>query len=329
MLTIWTIVKTNSPILSSESYNERKIDHRSPWSKTQLIQSNVIDLASANLSKKVRPKSGFEKKKMYFESNLFSDAALRELHDFDVEKDLMDHSEHFRCLDMECHDDGIVVATNKSFLIFIGTSLSRDSLRKLFIDDGNFLHATKLKSMEDVLLVGLTDGSVKVLRVSSSKMCHKFSDRHSTAKANVPLEDNNFSAKSCAIQNIIKEERKFVDGGMSNDRLQQVEKGNDHNLSTVGRGNRLINNQILLPAMSLNRDFVRWIDVSANLNCMMGLCGEHLRILNFQNFVEIRGGENHGGISFATMVIGYNNREYLVSYCLSMSNYKINFHGQF
>lgn len=314
MLTIWTIVKTNSPVLPQESFNERKIDHRSPWSKTQLIQSNIIDLGSANLTKKIRPKSGFEKKKMYFESNLFSDAALRELHNFDVQKDMLDQSENFRCVDMEYHEDGIVVATNKSFIIFVTTSLSREGLRKLFIDDSNFLHATKLKSMEDVLLVGLTDGSVKALRVNSSNKSHFFSDCDSTTKADVPLEESNFNAKSCAIQNIIKEERKFVDGGISNDRFKEVEQGNDQKISTVDHGSRLINNQVLIPALSLNRDFVRWLDVSVNLNCMMCLSGEHLRMLNFQNFVEIGGGENHSGIGFATMVFGYNNREYLVSY---------------
>lgn len=311
IVTIWSILKTNSHSTNSESCNARKIDHRSPWSKIQLIQSNVIDLALINLNKKVRPKSGFEKKKLYFESNLFSDAALRELHDFDAQKDLLDQSKSFRCVDMEYHEDGVIIATNKSFLIFIPTSLNKDSIRKIFIDETNFLHATKLKSLDDVLLVGLTDGSVKVIRVKPSNMCRESNDKDSKTKG-VSSEQNNFNAKSCAIQNIIKEERKFLNDGME-DRLKQIEKVIDD--TTMVRGNRFINNQVLLPAMSSNREFVRWLDISVNLNCMMGLCGERLRIITFQNSVEVRGVDiGDSEIGFATIVLGYNHREYMVRF---------------
>lgn len=250
---------------------------------------------------------------MYFESNLFSDAALRELHDFDAQNYLSDQSQSSRCVDMEYHDDGVVIATNKSFLIYVGTSLNKDSLRKILIDETNLLHATKLKSLDEVLLVGLTDGSVKVIRVKSSPSnVSDSSDKDSNITPGVPSEQNNFSAKSCAIQNIIKEERKCFDDGMAMNRFKQIEK--EINDTTTVRGNRLINNQILLPAMSSNRDFVRWIDVSVNLNCMMSLCGERLRMINFQNIVEVRGGDSDGEISFATIVYGYDHREYMVSY---------------
>lgn len=313
MLTIWSILKTNSHSTNSESPNERKIiDHRSPWSKIQLIQSNVIDLALIDLNKKVRPKSRFEKKKLYFESNLLNDTALQELHDYDAQKDLLDQSKCFRCVDMEYHADGVVVATNKSFLIFVPASLNRNSLRKIFIDETNFLHATKLRSTDDVLLVGLTDGSVKVIQVKPSSMCRESNDNVSKTMPGVSLEQNNFSAKSCAIQNIIKEERKFLPNDGLEDQQKQTEKVID---DTTLRGNRFINNQLLLPAMSSNRDFVRWLDISVNLNCMMGLCGERLRIITFPNSVEARGvdlGDTQMG--YATIVLGYNHREYMVRF---------------
>lgn len=276
-----------------------------------------MDLASINLNKKVRPKSGFEKKKLYFESNLFSDAALRELHDLDAQKDSLAQSHSFRCIDLEYHEDGVVVATNKSFLIFVPTSLNRDSLRKISIDETNFLHATKLKSLDDVLLVGLSDGSVKVIRVKPSNLCRESSENDSKT-VGASLEQHNFSAKSCAIQNIIKEERKYSNDG-SEDRLKQTEKVYDD--ATMLRGNRFINNQILLPAMSSNRDFVRWLDVSVNLNCLMALGGKRLRIINFQNSVEVRGIDiGDSEIAFATIVLGYNHREYMVNaflFCLN------------
>lgn len=330
MLTLWNIIKTNSHYTNSESSNERKIDHRSPWSKIQIIQSNYIDLAfaSINLNKKVQPKSGFEKKKMYFESNLFSDAALRELHDFDAQKYLSDQSQSIRCVDMEYHDDGVVIATNKSFLIFVATSLNKNSLRKILIDETNLLHATKLKSLDEVLLVGLTDGSVKVIRAKPSpSYIGESSDKdRKDITPGVPFEQNNFSAKSCAIQNIIKEERKFSDDGIANNRFKQIEKVTSD--TTTVRGNRFINNQILLPATSSNREFVRWMDLSANLNCMMSLCGERLRIVNFQNIVEVRRGESEGEIGFAALVSGYNHREYMVNYlqqdCFGQIHFKTN-----
>lgn len=314
ILTIWTILKTNSYSTNPELSNERKIDHRSPWSKIQLIQSNIIDIASINLNKKLRPKSGFEKKKMYFESNLFNDAALRELHDFDARKDLLDQSESVRYVDMEFHEDEVAIATNKSFLIFVSTSLNRDSFRKILIDDSNFLHATKLKSLDEVLLVGLTDGSIKVIKVKSD-MCRKSKEKYSeTAPDVTTLEQNNFSAKSCAIQNIVKEGRKNFNDGME-DRFRHIAKVTDD--TTTVQGSRFINNQVLLPAMSSSRDYVRWMDVSINLNCMLSLCGRRLRMVNFQNFVEARGGdvdERHNEIGFATIVLGYNHSEYMVNF---------------
>ncbi|KAG4071946.1 hypothetical protein HA402_006107 [Bradysia odoriphaga] len=311
MVTVWTILHTNSHSTNLDIYNERRIDHRSPWSKVQLVQSSIIDLTSMNLNnRKARPKSGFDKKKMYFESNLFNDAALRELHDIDARKDLSDQSEKFRCVDMEYHEDGIVIATNKSFVIFVATSLNRDSLRKVFIDESNLLHATKLKSLDDILLVGLTDGSVKVLRVSSSNVCRKSSDIEPKTVTGLPFDQHNFNAKSCAIQNIIKEERKKITDDPA-DRLKQIENVIDG--ADMVRGNRLINNQVLLPAMSLNRDFVRWMDVSVSLNCLMSLCGERFRIINFESTAEDRVGDGSNNVAFAAIVLGYNQREYLVN----------------
>lgn len=310
MLTIWTILKTNLHSTYSESCTERKIDHRSPWNKIQLIQSNIMDLASINLNKKVRPKSGFEKKKLYFESNLFSDAALRELHDFDAQKGFSDQSETFRCVDLEYHDDGAVIATNKSFLFFVPISLNKDGLRKIFVDESNLLHASKLKSVDDVLFVGLTDGSVKVIRVKPSNVSRKLSDKKTTTTTGGAFEQNNFSAKSCAIQNIIKDERKFFDDNVDPDNFKQIDKVIDD--ATMVLGTRFINNQVILPALSSNRDFVRWLDVSVNLNCMMSLCGERLRVINFQNSVEVVGG-SESEIGFATIVSGYNRREYMVN----------------
>ncbi len=282
-----------------------------------------------NLNKRIRPKSGFEKKKMYFESNLFNDAVLRELHDFDVQKDQSDQSESFRCVDMEYHEDGIVIATNKSFLIFVAGSLNKDSLRKIIIDDSNLLHATKLKSLDDILLVGLTDGSVKVIRVKSSNLCRKFTDNESKPRPGAHFVQDNFNAKSCAIQNIIKEERKFLaDKDATKDSFKHQSENSIDN-STVTQGNRFINNQILLPAMSSNRDFVRWLDVSVNLNCLISLCGERLRIINFENSVEDReAGESYSEIGFATIVFGFNHREYLVNHFKEIFIFAIFLHTQ-
>ncbi|KAJ6647290.1 Cytoplasmic dynein 2 intermediate chain 1 [Pseudolycoriella hygida] len=312
ILTVWTILKTNCHSSNSEAFNERKIDHRSPWSKTQLIQSNIIDLTSTNLTGKVRPKSGFEKKKMYFESNLFNDVALRELQNIDSQKMLSDQTDNFRCVDMECHEDVVVVATNKSFLIFVAASLNRNSLRRLMIDESNFLHATKLKSLDDVLSIGLIDGSVKVMRVKSSNLCLKSKDKNFSTNP-PPLAQNSHSAKSCAIQNIIKEERKFFDDGtiMEPSRKSQniIEDKNQV------RDSRFINNQTMLPAMSLNRDFVKWMEVSVSLNCMMVLCGNHLRIVNLENFSGTPADDTLDVkvIGSAALVVDCNNREYMVS----------------
>lgn len=144
ILTIWTFLHTTNKwnFDTSLSMSENRIDHQSPWSAIKLIQSNSIDLQCIIMqsSNKKRPKSGFDKTRSYFESNLFSDAALRELQEINNEDGLplMDVRD-FRCTDLAIDSDGFCVATNKRYLIFGQKSMHPDSIRKTIIDESMFI----------------------------------------------------------------------------------------------------------------------------------------------------------------------------------------------
>lgn len=144
LLTIWTIIQlqtiasgSNNDIKQNQSY---RIDHHSPWSKVKLIESVCIDLHDVLQMQRVRPKSGFERTRSYFESNLFSDTALRELQDNTNRTNSADDDEkNVLYGDVEMIGDTFFVTTNRQFLLTGSKSLNRKSLRKLMLDDGKFL----------------------------------------------------------------------------------------------------------------------------------------------------------------------------------------------
>lgn len=81
LLILWTVL-CNTAITSTDLMNKR-IEHQSLWSKVKLIQNKVIDLSASvrqmfQLKNVRRPTSkSFDKTRSYFESELFSDAALQ------------------------------------------------------------------------------------------------------------------------------------------------------------------------------------------------------------------------------------------------------------
>ena len=140
IITIWTILPTSIPDSSKTTWStikNLKIDHQSPWSKIKIIQSNSIDLRSIILTSKraKRPKSGFDKTRSYFESNLFTDAALQELHENDKSSSSDQVTRAFRCTAFEFSLDKFFVATNWKFLIFGMKSLHQSGTTKVLINE--------------------------------------------------------------------------------------------------------------------------------------------------------------------------------------------------
>lgn len=318
LLTIWTILQMHN---SFDTEAADRLDHRSPWSTVKLVQSNIIDLNHQWTTMTIgnRSKSAFQKTRSYFESNLFSDSALQELNNISSYRSTttVDDLVPLRCTDLEVIENRYYVATNKKYLIAGTESLHTDSLRRIVIinDDGRFVNATRLKSMfnGDTLLVGLSNGSVKALRGHNNQ--RQIPNERDQQGSNV-VQSSGFSeptdiisAKSCAIENIIKDERKTS--------IVDVERING---SQVNRMDCEVlkhsNDQILLHGLSLTETNVRWMEFSAVTNNLFVLCHRNLRVVNLENMIEvITDGSDTDRYHYSDAILarGFSNTEYLVS----------------
>lgn len=136
IVTLWTIMFSVAFVDTVKRKDTERIDHQSPWSKMKLIQIRSLDLRAILQTIIVRPKSGFEKTKSYFENDLFSDAALRELQDRDRVNDHRQPAQmDLLCFDLEFHKDSFYIATNQKFLLTGNRSLLRQSFRKIMLND--------------------------------------------------------------------------------------------------------------------------------------------------------------------------------------------------
>lgn len=169
LLILWTVL-CNTTNTHTDLMNKR-IEHQSLWSKVKLIQNKVIDLSASVRQmfqlKRVRPTSkSFDKTRSYFESELFNDIALQELHRMnaaDEEKLLTT----FRCTAIELTHDGILISTNENFLLLGRKSFKNESFRRIQIDSCKNVRVECMLSLigfgDDIVVIVLNNGAVKSL----------------------------------------------------------------------------------------------------------------------------------------------------------------------
>lgn len=174
LLTLWTLIEAST--LPVDDIKTNRIDHQSSWSQIKLTQSRCIDLRMSIetfVRKKIRkrPVSGFKKTQSYFESDIFNDAVLKELQEANSNGDNKILS-RFTCVTMEVSMESIFIATNENFLLHARKSLRSNLFRKIQIDDDprNRRYATTLLTIpngdgDEILLAGLSDGTVKSYRI--------------------------------------------------------------------------------------------------------------------------------------------------------------------
>lgn len=175
--------------------SKKRIDHSSLWSKIELIQNKVIDLKqsiSRTLQTKLsRPTSSvFDKTRSYFESEVMSDAALRELQEMNsIETKTLTG---FHCIGMEMSSEGILITTNENFLFFGRKSFKSESFRRIQVDVNAKARVEHISLFftgdEDIILIALNDGTVKSLCCEQN--ADNFDDGNS---ANSDIEDGALS----------------------------------------------------------------------------------------------------------------------------------------
>lgn len=322
----------------STNLNQHSIDHSSPWATVRLIQSHFIDLRipSIGRSSTGHPLSAFDRTRSYFESNIFSDSALQELHAIDATPRPMSGrreppSDALACFDLILLGSSYFVATNRGVLI-TGTLSAHGVVarcRPIHVSAALCVHATRLQRAPNgrlALLVGLSDGSVKLVWCSNSDLNDEpMPDLASNAERVVNAEEDlRISGKSCAIQNIIREERRDIQE--SYQATTGVTVGIIENTPEICDSMRFWNQAILLAAHNERNHHVKWMGICESTNRLFALCHGELRQFDLDGMAEVAA-VSAMGIDDAALVRngqhGTNLVNAILLYCNSNNSYTI------
>lgn len=140
------------------------------------------------------------------------------------------------------------------------------------------------------MAVGLSDGSIKICFCSIEKPEKVLEPKPSTSTETGPKPDdeleNNLSAKSCAIQNIIKSERQNlkISDSNQNKNKEVLLHGIEGSELTI---TKLVNQQIIFGAESIKRNFTKTIQILRDDNFLFALIGNQLKLFDVLKNSEI------------------------------------------
>ncbi|XP_060652689.1 uncharacterized protein LOC132788990 [Drosophila nasuta] len=208
LLTIWTLVESGRGG-GPQGTNE----YSSPWARVKLLQAAICDLRDY-LERRLlkRNQSAYEKTKSLFQGNVYSDELLRELNETQtLTASLADQGlQGLRFSGIDAGSQLIYVCTNRNFVLCCTRSLKTERFTRIGLHESRFLFPTALCVLanENFVAVGLSNGSVMILNCNQRQ--RQRLQRPITAMppaAFAPSPDPE-TGKSCAIQNIILNERR-------------------------------------------------------------------------------------------------------------------------
>ncbi|KAH8348515.1 hypothetical protein KR084_008170, partial [Drosophila pseudotakahashii] len=263
LLTMWTLVEG----ASSSNSNE----FSSPWARVKLLQSASCDLRSY-LERRLQKsnQSAYEKTKSLFQGNIYSDDLLRELNETQtLTTALQDHGlQGLRFTSIDTGSDLIYVCTNRNFVLCCTRSLKTERFSRIAVNESRFLFPTSLcvLSNENYVAVGLSNGSVIILNCNQRQR----QKNHPRLKTGLPPatdEPDPETGKSCAIQNIILNERRSFDQQVDpnstydprpNTALEQIER------PRRSYEMRVFDQQLLLSGSGLRQHLVQALILSSD-----------------------------------------------------------------
>lgn len=297
MITIWTI------LMMSNAMQDDNLDGKSMYflksgSNVRLVKNLTIDLNPSPAVKigNVR-KSSFEKTRYYFENDLFDDKVLRELQEINTtkvnqkDKLLRDESQMF--CDFDVDNKEFLVATDSNYVLAKSRMNFNAKDRKIaIVEDSTNISPTSLKTHpidKNILAVGLSNGNLFFVnnRSESEDLEKKHLKRQKSKDSNKnPSNDpsvvDNILSKSCAIQNIVENERKTFDEMdelktfLLNEALsEQIQEKHDENLSNL----RIQFDKSIFNTFNLN-SLVKMIEFTKNGKLMFLLVGKKVKVFN-------------------------------------------------
>lgn len=233
--------------------------------KVLLKEVKTIELTTKSvISKGVKTK--FEKNVTYFESNIFSDAALKELQ---MIKSEVDQSQNLLFIDLLFDGENLISISNQIFVTVTTVGLTNET-RKIHVTDnleGNAIKITAAALLSPkVILVALSDGTLQIKcitqRISSIGSDSQGYELNDEEEKNHEL----VAEKSCAIQNIVLNERKLYDTFQAKRNLDSLasKEGVKQSVVEVPDGHQKHLDRILVHGHYFKRSGVKDIQVVNN-----------------------------------------------------------------
>uniref|UniRef100_A0A1I8QBF1 WD repeat-containing protein 60 n=1 Tax=Stomoxys calcitrans TaxID=35570 RepID=A0A1I8QBF1_STOCA len=320
MLTVWTLVETTeasfNPLPSHKTDKSKKSNklsqkfgYSSPWARVKLIQSSIVYLRDFLETKTLQSLSRFDKTKALFQKNIYSDEALKELHENNGDFG----QQGLRFTSIECGSENIYICTNRNFILMCSKTLKAERFRRIVLNESRLLFPTALKvlSNENFLAVGLSNGAVMIINCalnkqlkrpqSSSEKCPGPGTPHPGHNNNdaVPADIDSITGKSCAIQNIVLNSQKSYDSmdfsASTHDMDMRPNTAAFVALIDTNRKPfelRVYDQQVILSGSVLRKNLIQSLELSSDGWRLFAVSNGRIRVYDFYLDQEIQNGED-------------------------------------
>lgn len=332
-LAIWTVYKMNQDAIGNDGKSDDKsFTFLAPSSKLKLIKNLVIDLNAKlerNLINPNAKKTNFEKKKYYFENDIFSDSVLKELQKMDdnkFSKSVREENFIFPALDVDLNE--FFVATDSNLVLAYSRVNYESKSRKINVDGSNLLSPTALKVHpvnKNILAIGLSNGNLIFINNKIEEEPIAGFSRGPQPSTSKKSQDDagaqSILSKSCTIQNIIENERKLYEESQALNNLEMEELKTflinealaedfrePENLKLNLTFDKNIFNNFIV-----NLNGVRDIEFTKDGELMFVLIGNQIKIFNCLLGQEIENDSENQKFKDVKCVRGGDNTNYLVS----------------
>ncbi|XP_055386804.1 probable serine/threonine-protein kinase DDB_G0282963 [Condylostylus longicornis] len=310
ILTIWSLIEINQSNFAARSqsneYNNLDIKHEfsSPWTRVKLVQSAICDLRSYLEIKILKKQTKFEQTLLYFENEIFDDQTLQELQKTSTEDQNKNKElQGLRFTTIDTSSNMIYVATNRNFILVCSKTLRPERFRKIYINESIFMFPTaiRLHPNDEFLIVGLSNGSVIAINCNQNKtnpIEQEFDNEDNGRKSNLDSIEMEKIQSSCAIQNMIRNERKM--------KFDELEQSNNYFIideefrprtaipefeelfENPWKQYKMFDQQILLNGTILRKNLIDCIEISIDGRKMYCLSDGNIKIYDFLDGNEIK-----------------------------------------
>ncbi|BFG06349.1 uncharacterized protein DMAD_04878 [Drosophila madeirensis] len=291
LLTMWTLVEGSNAAASTSTSSSN--EYTSPWARVKLLQSASCDLRDYVERRLLRSnQSAYEKTKSLFQGNIYSDDLLRELNETQTLSTALQGQglQGLRFTSIDTGSDLIYVCSNRNFLLCCTRSLKPERFSRIAVNESRFLFPTALcvLSNESFVAVGLSNGSVMILncnqRQQQQRQGHKRPPTGLPPATADPLDPE--VGKSCAIQNIILNERRSFEQQMDTQESSNYDLRPNTALELLRQPRRsyemrIFDQQLLLSGSGLRQHLVQALVLSHDGWRLSALANGAVRTFDF------------------------------------------------